>query len=245
MGVSQLKTAISKRVNTELDMMIEIGITQDIGASYKSLFSSVPEGLAGYRSIVAYLNKSTSGSRIGFLDDYTRANPQHFVNGVWQAKNLQSLVEFTCARLLDNRFVKKANKIMSFRKSMNNLEWVMCATKLIGFKMLERNYDRMELKSKTANQAIEKHKELKEFQASICKSLNIAKKNPSRMQWAAKNISINHSKSLKTNDRFNQMRNEHYETLAFAYNKPEIDHLLTKEIPLSVRKIAGSCVSVR
>lgn len=154
-NIEQLAIEEAKlKVLTELDIAHEIYLAKNWNTiHYADLMDSIPEGTASKSMLISWLNNSTRNGNIvrpGVIAQYKVKRKDHFVNGIWRARNLCQFIEFVAKNLTDASFVGDKRKAAMFKDSFKNPDWFRKAVAVCGLKLMEDCYLNKALKSKVA-----------------------------------------------------------------------------------------------
>ena len=152
----------------KMNIAAEIYITQNIGIYYNDIMKNNDSGeFATCRSILAWMNSldyiketGTKISRSGIIKLYLEEHPDHFVNGIWQAYNFPTFIDFLADKLTDKAFVNSRAKAQKFKASLMNKDWFIQAVTVAGIRLLSDLHDKKALSSRKAREAISLQKTL-------------------------------------------------------------------------------------
>lgn len=137
------------------------------------------ESLASKQRLISWINDSTRGkeARAGILTRYRVEHPEHFENGVWQARYFSYFVYYAKNLLTDETFVKKKQIADEFKESFKNEEWYWKAVAVLGAKLLEYLYDMNALQTDIAKAYVKQIKLSRQLLKSIGKITGRVAKN--------------------------------------------------------------------
>ncbi|ERM91483.1 hypothetical protein O163_10485 [Caldanaerobacter subterraneus subsp. yonseiensis KB-1] len=137
------------------------------------------EPLSSKQRLLSWINDNTRGKevRAGILTKYRLEHPEHFRNGVWQARYFSYFVHYAKKLLTDETFVKKKEIADEFDKSFKNEHWYWQAVAVLGAKLLEYLYDKNALQTDIAKAYVKQIKLSRQLLKSIGKITGRVAKN--------------------------------------------------------------------
>jgi hypothetical protein len=138
---AQIREEILKRYNIAFEIFMA---EQYSRIHYSELMDSNTDGvLTSKQRLISWINDNTKGKevRAGILTRYRLEHPEHFKNGVWQARFFSYFVYYAKELLTDKTFVKRKEIALEFQNSFKNEQWYWQAVAVLGAKLLEYLYD--------------------------------------------------------------------------------------------------------
>ncbi|SDF02849.1 hypothetical protein SAMN04244560_00130 [Thermoanaerobacter thermohydrosulfuricus] len=174
---AKIREEILKRYNIAFEVFMA---EQYSKIHYSELMEDdVDESLASRQRLISWINDNTRGkeTRAGILTKYMLEHPEHFENGIWQARYFSYFVYYAKNLLTDETFVKKKQIADEFKKSFKNEEWYWKAVAVLGAKLLEYLYDMNALQTDIAKAYVRQIKLSRQLLKSIGKITGRVAKN--------------------------------------------------------------------
>jgi len=136
----EIRREILNRYNTAFEIFMAEQYTR---IRYSELMDVRNDVYASKQRLLSWINDSitSKGTRPGILAKYRESHPEHFENGVWQARYFSCFIYYAYKLLVDKAFVKKEKIADEFSRSFKNEEWFWQAVAVLGAKLLEYLYD--------------------------------------------------------------------------------------------------------
>ncbi|TCO68244.1 hypothetical protein [Caldanaerobacter subterraneus] len=127
------------------------------------------ESFASKQRLISWINDNTSRGKVreGILTRYKIKHPDHFENGIWQARYFSYFVYYAKELLTDETFVKKKEIAEKFQNSFKNEQWYWQAVAVLGAKLLEYLYDMNALQTDIAKTYVRQIKLSRQLLKSI------------------------------------------------------------------------------
>ncbi|MBE3579001.1 MAG: hypothetical protein IMW83_03885 [Caldanaerobacter subterraneus] len=174
---AKIREEILKRYNIAFEVFMA---EQYSRIHYSELMDdSSDESFASKQRLISWINDNTKGKevRAGVLTRYRLEHPEHFENGVWQARYFSYFVHYAKKLLTDETFVKKKEIADEFEKSFKNEQWYWQAVAILGAKLLEYLYDMNALQTDIAKAYVRQIKLSRQLLKSIGKITGRIAKN--------------------------------------------------------------------
>lgn len=174
---AKIREEILKRYNIAFEVFMA---EQYSRIHYSELMdSSTDEALTSKQRLISWINDSTKGKevRAGVLTRYKIEHPEHFENGIWQARYFSYFVHYAKELLTDETFVKKKEIADEFAKSFKNEQWYWQTVAVLGTKLLEYLYDMNALQTDIAKAYVRQIKLSRQLLKSIGKITGKIAKN--------------------------------------------------------------------
>jgi len=174
---AKIREEILKRYNIAFEVFMA---EQYSRIHYSELMDdSTDESFASKQRLISWINDNTKGKevRAGILTRYKIEHPEHFENGIWQARYFSYFVHYAKGLLTDETFVKKKEIADEFAKSFKNEQWYWQAVAVLGAKLLEYLYDMNALQTDIAKAYVRQIKLSRQLLKSIGKITGRVVKN--------------------------------------------------------------------
>lgn len=136
----EVRREILNRYNTAFEIFMAEQYTR---IRYSELMDVKNDAYASKQRLLSWINDNTAGksTRAGILTKYRESHPEHFENGIWQARYFSYFIHYAYKLLVDKSFVKEEKIADEFARSFKNEEWFWQAVAVLGAKLLEYLYD--------------------------------------------------------------------------------------------------------
>ncbi|SFE01516.1 hypothetical protein SAMN04324257_00202 [Thermoanaerobacter thermohydrosulfuricus] len=174
---AKIREEILKRYNIAFEVFMA---EQYSRIHYSELMDdSTDESFASKQRLISWINDNTKGKevRAGILTRYKIEHPEHFENGIWQARYFSYFVHYAKGLLTDETFVKKKEIADEFAKSFKNEQWYWQAVAVLGAKLLEYLYDMNALQTDIAKAYVRQIKLSRQLLKSIGRIMGRVAKN--------------------------------------------------------------------
>jgi len=144
---------VLRKTGDEIDIAVEIFITQQQAVYYNQLMSEGDGTLASKTKLISWLNDYSKKGKIarpGIITLYRSENPDHFSAGKWEARNIALFARYMVEHLTDPGYVRKSNARI-FSDSVWDDNWFLQAVTLGATKLLESLVRTKGLKSVVAH----------------------------------------------------------------------------------------------
>lgn len=145
----EVKREVLDRYNTAFEIFMAEQYTR---IRYSELMDIENKNYASKQRLLSWINDNTAGRgiRAGILTKYKESHPEHFENGIWQARYFSYFIYYAYKLLTDKVFVRDKKIADEFARSFKDKEWFWQAVALLGAKLLEYLYDKNALKTDIA-----------------------------------------------------------------------------------------------
>jgi len=162
---------VKKEVLNRYNIAFEIFMAEQYSRIHYSelMDNSIDEPFASKQRLISWINDNTKGKEVrpGILTKYRLEHPNHFENGIWQARYFSYFVHYAKGLLTDETFVKSKKIADEFNRSFKNEQWYWQAVAVLGAKLLEYLYDKNALQTDIAKTYIRQIKLLRQLLKSI------------------------------------------------------------------------------